>query len=161
MTVVDHIEPRHLPDLAALFRSAWWLTDRTPAETTRILAESDLVLAVLAEDNLVGFARVLTDYTQVALILDVVVSPDTRGSGHGATLLEAIVSHPSLQEVRSIELVCQPGLIPFYRRWGFTDEVGQSLLMRRSTRSSATTPDPKPSSPTSAASLPSATTPSP
>ncbi len=131
MTVIDRVEPHHLPDLAALFRSAWWLTDRTPSETARILAESDLVFALVDAARLVGFARVLTDYTHIALVLDVVVSPDTRGAGHGATLLEAIVTHPSLQEVRSIELVCQPDLVPFYSRWGFTTEVGQSLLMRR------------------------------
>jgi hypothetical protein len=28
--------------------------------------------------------------------------------------------------------VCQPELIGFYGRWGFTDRVGRSLLMRRS-----------------------------
>ncbi|MFB6726884.1 GNAT family N-acetyltransferase [Kribbella sp. NPDC056345] len=131
MTVVDRVEPYHLPDLAALYRSAWWLTDRTAAETSRILAESDLVFALIDTDRLVGFARVLTDYAHVALVLDVVVSPDARGAGHGATLMEAIVTHPSLQDVRSIELVCQPDLVPFYRRWGFTTEVGRSLLMRR------------------------------
>ncbi|MFF1823696.1 GNAT family N-acetyltransferase [Kribbella sp. NPDC058245] len=136
MTVIDRIEPHHLPDLAALFRSAWWLTDRTPEETALILRESDLIIALVDEDRLVGFARVLTDYAHVALVLDVVVAPESRGGGHGATLMEAIVTHPDLQQVRSIELVCQPDLIPFYRRWGFTDDVGQSLLMRRSTQSS-------------------------
>ncbi|GAB3947631.1 GNAT family N-acetyltransferase [Kribbella albertanoniae] len=131
MTVADRIEPHQLPELATLFRSAWWLTDRTSAETARILAESDLVFALIDTDRLVGFARVLTDYAHVALVLDVVVSPDARGAGHGATLMEAIVTHPALQDVRSIELVCQPDLVPFYSRWGFTTKVGQSLLMRR------------------------------
>ncbi|MFI5730849.1 GNAT family N-acetyltransferase [Kribbella sp. NPDC051587] len=129
--VLDRVEPHHLPDLATLFSSAWWLTDRTPDETSRILRESDIVIALLDSDVIVGFARVLTDYAHVALILDVVVAPESRGTGHGATLMDAIVTHPDLQQVRSIELVCQPDLIPFYRRWGFTDEVGQSLLMRR------------------------------
>ncbi|TDD44387.1 N-acetyltransferase [Kribbella antibiotica] len=137
MTVLDHVPPQHLDDLAALFRSAWWLTDRTSAETELVLRESDLIVALVDDDRLAGFARVLTDYAHVALVLDVVVSPDTRGAGHGATLMETIVTHPSLQQVRSIELVCQPELVPFYSRWGFTDEVGQSLLMRRSVRSSA------------------------
>ncbi|MFI5693207.1 hypothetical protein ACIA58_15275 [Kribbella sp. NPDC051586] len=38
-----------------------------------------------------------------------------------------------LAAVRSLELVCQPELIPFYRRWAFSDQVGASTLMRRST----------------------------
>jgi hypothetical protein len=31
--------------------------------------------------------------------------------------MEAILSHPQLAEVQSIELVCQPELVRFYRRW--------------------------------------------
>jgi predicted GNAT family N-acyltransferase len=69
----------------------------------------------------------------VALVLDVVVAPEFRGAGYGAVLLDAVVQNPQLSQVRSIELVCQPELVPFYSRWGFTDQVGDSLLMRRST----------------------------
>jgi hypothetical protein len=38
---------------------------------------------------------------------------------------------PELDHIDSIELVCQPELTEFYRRWGFTDAVGTSQLMRR------------------------------
>ena len=37
---------------------------------------------------------------------------------------------PYLSE-RWFELVCQPDLMPFYRRWGFTERVGGSTLMRK------------------------------
>ena len=80
---------------------------------------------------MVGFARVLTDQTYLAIILDVIVAPDARGSGVGAMLMDAILSHPRVADVKSIEPVCQPELMPFYRRWGFTDQIGQSRLMRR------------------------------
>ncbi|TCC56449.1 N-acetyltransferase [Kribbella pittospori] len=128
--VLHKVEPDRLPELLTLFHSAWWMSDRTLPDTECILRESDIVFA-LADPRLTGFARVLTDYTHIALILDVVVSPHHRTAGHGTTLMNAIVNHPRLQTVRSLELVCQPDLIPFYRRWGFTTEVGQSLLMRR------------------------------
>ena len=54
-----------------------------------------------------------------------------RGSGVGAVLMDAVVWHPRLSGVRSLELVCQPELMSFYRRWGFTEDVGGSRLMRR------------------------------
>ncbi|HEY3510433.1 GNAT family N-acetyltransferase [Kribbella sp. NPDC051137] len=107
------------------------MSDRTPADVERLLANSDLAFAVLDDDKLVGFARVLTDYTYVALMLDVIVDESHRGTGVGAVLLDAVVDHPALADVRSLELVCQPDLVPFYRRWGFTDQVGSSRLMRR------------------------------
>ncbi len=127
------IEDGQLPSLLTLFESAWWTAGRTADETTRLLRESDVVVVLteLSTERLVGFARVLTDYSQLAVVLDVIVDADRRGAGYGASLMDAIVGHPQLAEVRSIELSCQPELVPFYRRWGFTDEVGRSLLMRR------------------------------
>jgi hypothetical protein len=35
-----------------------------------------------------------------------------------------------LAGVETIELSCQPDMVDFYRRWGFEDELGGSLLMR-------------------------------
>jgi predicted GNAT family N-acyltransferase len=45
--------------------------------------------------------------------------------------MEAMLSRPELARVDSIELVCQPDLVDFYRQFGFTDQVGGSRLMRR------------------------------
>jgi GNAT superfamily N-acetyltransferase len=133
--IKDHVDERQLGDLVELFGSAWWMANRTVEETQRILRETDVVVALVdsSHDRIVGFCRALTDYVHVALVLDVVIAPEHRGSGYGAVLMDAIVHNPQLAQVRSIELVCQPELVPFYRRWGFTDQVGRSLLMRRST----------------------------
>ena len=59
-----------------------------------------------------------------------------RGLGVGARLLDRLVAHPLLADVESIELVCQPDLLDFYARWGFTDQVGSWRLMRRADRPS-------------------------
>ncbi|HEY3563281.1 MAG TPA: GNAT family N-acetyltransferase [Kribbella sp.] len=131
LTVDSTVPASRVPELTDLMRTAWWMSDRTTGDVERLLANSDLVVAVLDRDNLVGFTRVLTDFTYVALLLDVIVAQSHRGSGIGAVLLDAVVGHPALAGVRSLELACQPELIPFYRRWGFTDEVANSRHMRR------------------------------
>ncbi|RZU12410.1 acetyltransferase (GNAT) family protein [Kribbella rubisoli] len=131
LTIQTEVPPSRIPELTDLMRTAWWMSDRTPAEVARLLEHSDIVTTVSLADRLVGFARVLTDYTHLALVLDVIVDESHRGSGLGVALLDAVVNHPELVDVRSLELVCQPELIPFYRRWGFTDQVGRSTLMRR------------------------------
>lgn len=61
------------------------------------------------------------------------MAPDVRGTGLGARLMDELLARPELANVDSIELVCQPELVAFYRRWGFTDSVGRSPLMRRTT----------------------------
>jgi hypothetical protein len=45
--------------------------------------------------------------------------------------MEAVLAHPHVAGVRSVELVCRPDVVAFYRRWGFTEQVGPSRLMRR------------------------------
>jgi predicted GNAT family N-acyltransferase len=126
------VSERQLPELAALFAATWWAADRGVDDARRVVAGSDLVVTVVDDaGRLVGFARVLTDFAVVALILDVVVAEAARGTGVGATLMTAVVGHPRLAGVRSLELVCQPELEPFYARWGFTARVGRSRLLRR------------------------------
>lgn len=129
--IVDRIAADRLPQLMELYAAAWWAQARRPDDVANMLAASDLVVGVILDDRLVGFARVLTDFEYFAMILDVVVAPDRRGEGLGRVLMDAVVRHERLARVRSLELVCQPELIPFYAAWGFTDRVGRSLLMRR------------------------------
>ncbi|HEX6682739.1 MAG TPA: GNAT family N-acetyltransferase [Candidatus Limnocylindrales bacterium] len=118
-------------ELLPLFRSAWWAAGRDLDGVAKMLERSDIVFGLRVDGRLAGFARVLTDDVYLALVLDVVVVPEFRGTGLGAALMDAIVGHPRIAGVGSVELVCQPELRPFYRRWGFTDEVGRSGLMRR------------------------------
>jgi GNAT superfamily N-acetyltransferase len=129
-----------VPQLIELFAGTWSARDRSREDVTRMLAASDLAFGLVhrVSDRLVGFARVLTDDVYVALVLDVVVAAEVRGGGLGAMLLDAVVGHPRVAGVHSVELVCQPEMLAFYRRWGFTERVGRSTLMRR-----ATTPPPR------------------
>ncbi len=131
----DTVEAGRIPQLMDLYAEAWWTAGRTFDDVVRMVASCDLVFAFVhrAQDRLVGFARVLTDDTYYAMILDVIVAAPWRGRGLGAGLMNAIVGHPRLLGVQTIELVCQPDLISFYRRFGFTDQVGRSLLMRKTT----------------------------
>jgi GNAT superfamily N-acetyltransferase len=126
--------PRLTPRLVPGELAECW-PDLPVAETwQKMLTASDVVFALVdrSPDRLVGFARILTDDTYLAIVLDVVVAAGYRERGLGRMLLDAIVTHPRLADIQSLELVCQPDLIPFYQRWGFTDAVGMSRLMRRS-----------------------------
>jgi len=66
-----------------------------------------------------------------ALILDVIVDVAYRGRELGRILMDTILQHPALRSVRHFELYCLPELMPFYRKWGFTDELGTLRFMRR------------------------------
>jgi len=129
----ERLDPSHTRQLLDLYAAEWWTADRELPDVETMLESTDLLVALIHRptDRLVGFARVLTDFVYEALILDVIVAEDLRGTGLGAALMNAIVNHPRLASVRTFELACQPELVAFYSRWGFTDKVGRSRLMRR------------------------------
>lgn len=133
LEILHRLDAEHLPGLMRLFSQAWWTRDRTEDGVRRMLAADQVVVAAVRRDSgeLLGFARALTDWTYLAHVLDVVVAEELRGRGVGSLLMTALVEHPRLRDVKSIELVCQGALEPYYQRWGFTAKVGGSRLMRR------------------------------
>lgn len=129
----ERLSESQIQDLWTLYQSEWWTKGREMADVRCMLEHSDIIIGLCepATKRLVAFARVLTDYVYKALIFDVIVDAPHRGSGLGQALLDAIVGHPELQRVRHWELYCLPELIPFYERWGFTEDLGGLRFMRR------------------------------
>jgi len=124
-------EPQ-IEDLLQLFQAEWWTKGRDPAGVRRALAASDLIIAFcdVETQRLAAFTRVLTDYVYKALVLDVIVAAAHRGTGLGRSLLDAVIDHPALCDVRHFELYCRPEMVPFYAKWGFSDDVGTLRFMR-------------------------------
>jgi GNAT superfamily N-acetyltransferase len=123
-----------LPEqLHRLYQQEWWTHRRNVDDVRRMLEGSDVVVAYIDEEtgSLAGFARVVTDFVYKALVLDVIVRQDHRGTGLGAKLMDDVVGHPRLRDVQHFELYCRPELVPFYERWGFTDDLGELRFMRR------------------------------
>jgi GNAT superfamily N-acetyltransferase len=91
-----------------------------------MLQHSDFVLAIAAPDTqeLLAFARVLTDRIFKALLLGIIVHPDHRSLGLGTFLVAHIMAHPILSRVRHIELYCTPERADFYQRYGFASGLG-------------------------------------
>ncbi len=112
----------------ALYSKEWWTQNRSYEDVINMLAHCDLIIACCdTQDRVVGFARVLTDYTFKALIFDVIIDETARGQGLGQEIVSRIIRHPDLQKVQSFELYCPERLILFYEKQGFVR--GSSCLM--------------------------------
>ena len=131
--VIHQLTELQIKDLHVLFQGEWWTTGRQLDEVRRMLEHTDVIVALCEPQTqkLVAFSRVLTDRVYKALILDVIVDGAYRGRGLGRALLDLILQHPALSAVRHFELYCRPELVPFYRQWGFTDDLAALRFMRR------------------------------
>ena len=78
----------------------------------------------------VAFARVISDYTTFANLVDVFVLPEHRGKGYSKALMDAIMAHPHLQGLRRFTLATGDahGL---YAQYGFTAPLYPATLMER------------------------------
>lgn len=133
MNVIYSLNENHIAQLHELYQQEWWTKGRTLEETKNCVNGSQICIGLVsANDDLIGFARVLTDFTFKALIFDVIVRKNNRKNGLGDRLLTLIKSHEKLQGVKHFELYCLPEMYNFYAKHGFKTNLGEIRLMRLS-----------------------------
>lgn len=130
INVVDCLSETQVEQLHQLYQQEWWTKDRTLVETQQVIDGSSLIIALVKDNQLIAFARVLTDYIFKAFIFDVIVAKDYRGQGLGNKLMALIRKHEKLKKVKTFELYCLPEMVPFYESHEFSTHVGEIKLMR-------------------------------
>ncbi|MBW8639119.1 GNAT family N-acetyltransferase [Hoeflea sp. WL0058] len=129
---IEEFEGPRREELYEFYKKEWWTKGRTFSDVAQMLDHSDLTLGCCGENGkLVGFSRVLTDFTFKALIFDVIVHSDFRGYGIGKALIDRIIGHDALSKVNSFELYCPERLIPFYQKLGFNEGTSKLLRFKR------------------------------
>ncbi|OKH55224.1 GNAT family N-acetyltransferase [Calothrix sp. HK-06] len=127
--VVSQLNESQICDLLDLYKNEFWSKKRIREDTVKMLAASDIVVGLVDEnDKLIGFARVLTDFVYRAIIFDVIIKPTHRNTGLGKQLMHTIIEHPQLSNVEHFALWCLPEMAPYYAKWGFTSEIGVTLM---------------------------------
>jgi len=118
---------------------SYWGKGRPP-EVVRRAVENSLPFGVYRGAELVGFARVVTDYATFAWLADVFVLEGHRGRGLSKWLMEVILSHPELQGFRRWTLATKDahGL---YRQFGFEELRRPERWMERPDPSMKESPD--------------------
>lgn len=131
--VVEKLTKEQIKHLNTLYQSEWWTTGRDLADVQRMVENSDVIIGLCKQETkeLIGFTRVLTDYVYKALILDVMVKESYRGKNLGRIIMDTVLEHPSLIGVKHFELYCRPEMLSFYKKWGFTEGIGELHFMRK------------------------------
>lgn len=82
-----------------LSRESYWAKGRS-LEAVKKSINNSLCFGVYLEEEQIGFARVVTDYTVFAWIMDVFILPDYQWNGYGKKLMEFIINHKDLKGLK-------------------------------------------------------------
>ena len=82
-----------------LTRKAYWARDRTLRQTETAIKNS-ICFGLYHGDRQIGFARVISDKATFAYIGDLFVLDEFRGKGLSKWLMETIIGHSDLQDLR-------------------------------------------------------------
>lgn len=80
--------------------------------------KNSLCFGVYDETKQVGFARVVTDYTLFGYLADVFIIEEYRGRGLSKWLIECIVNHPDIKDLRTLMLATKDAH-KLYEKFGF------------------------------------------
>lgn len=90
-----------------------------PRATVERCIQNSLCFGAYCDDEQIGFARVISDYTTFAYLADVFVIEAHRGKGVSKMIMDEVIRHPQLQGLRRFVLGTRDahGL---YVKYGFT-----------------------------------------
>lgn len=129
---ISSLNKEQLEQLIVLYKNEWWTNDRKEIDIIKLLKGGSFVFAYAEQlGELAAFSRVLSDGVYKAFVFDVIVSEKFRGCGLATKLMNDILTDHSISCVRHIELYCKLELNEFYKKFGFTSEVGPINLMRK------------------------------
>jgi len=120
----------YIDDLMNLYKNEWWSNTRSKEEVTKMLQNTTFVFGMVKDNKLIAFCRVLSDKVYKAFIFDVIIRQDYRGHGLGEKLIDLVLNHPELKNVKSFELYCKDDMVPFYEKFGFKKVEDLAFLKR-------------------------------
>ena len=113
----------------AFLNTTYWAKGRSREDVVKSI-ENSITYGVYLEGKQIGFARVLTDYVVFAYIMDVFIIDEYRGKGYARDLMEVMLAHPELQNVKRwfLGTVDAVGL---YKKFGFSEVTKEIVWMDR------------------------------
>lgn len=115
-------------DLMMLYKNAGWWEERKEQDIEEMLKQ-DISIGVWSDNNLIGFARAVSDGKFRAYIEDVVIHNEFQETGLGTKLVSKLLVE--LSHIDTISLFCGEELISFYGKHNFKLSQSQYVLHRK------------------------------
>jgi N-acetylglutamate synthase-like GNAT family acetyltransferase len=99
-------------------------------QTVKTSIEHSICIGAYKNNEQVGYCRIITDHATFGNLVDVIVWPGYRGLGISKLLMDAVVNHASIKNIRRFTLATSDahGL---YAQFGFTSLSKPDTFMER------------------------------
>ena len=101
--ILDGAEQMNVGDVMSLLKQTYWAAERPREQVAASMRNSRCYgVALKKEGTLVGFARVISDFSTTYYLCDVIVGAGHRGRGLGRALVSYIESQPMYRGLRGM-----------------------------------------------------------
>ena len=115
--------------LKLLDNNAFWAKNRTINDLKKCLANSDVIISIWVDNEIVGFGRALTDGIYRGVLWDIVIDQNHQGKGFGKLIVNNLLSSKAIKNTRKIYLMTTNKKL-FYSQMDFKEVTSQNLLIR-------------------------------
>ena len=112
-----------------LDNNAFWAQSRTINDLKRCLANSDVIVSLWVDNEIVGFGRALTDGIYRGVLWDIVIDQNHQGKGYGTLIVKKLLSSRKIKKTKKLYLMTTNKKM-FYSQFDFKEVTTQNLLIR-------------------------------
>ena len=111
-----------------LDNNASWAQSRTINDLKKCLANSDVIISLWVDNEIVGFGRALTDGIFRGVLWDIVIDQNHQGKGYGTLIVKNLLSSKKIKNTEKLYLMTTDKKL-FYSKFDFKEASSQHLLI--------------------------------
>jgi len=110
-----------------LLGKSYWANNRTRKKTVKSI-ENSICIGIYLKEEMVGFARIVTDYATMYWLCDVIIDENHRKNGLGKKLIEVITNMKELDGIFGI--LATRDAQKLYEKYGFKKVDAEKYLRK-------------------------------
>ncbi len=111
-----------------LSKNAFWAKGRTIHDLKKCLANSDVVISIWSNKEIVGFGRALSDGVYRSVLWDIVIDEGHQGKGYGKLIVKNLLDSKKIRNTEKVYLMTTNKQL-FYSQIDFKEVTSQNLLI--------------------------------
>ena len=109
--------------------NTFWGKNRKLSDLKVSLSNSDVIVSIWNQGEIIGFGRALSDGIYRSVLWDVVIDKNHQGNGYGSMLVKTILNAQQIKNSQKVYLMTT-NKKEFYCQLDFKEVFSQNLLIR-------------------------------